>query len=587
MVTCLGCSSDVATAPAPPRPPAAVHDLLVAVSDTTSLLLTWTATGARDTIGTAARYDLRLATADSTRWEGMNPVATPRAPKAAGQPESVRVAGLSSQTRYRFQLVVIGPDSLRSPPSNRAEGTTGTPDRIPPGRASMMFHRASETSITVGWVAVGDDGDAGTASRYELRVCPVGATEWRRVDGLPAPRPAGQSEEFTVTGLDAESAYQLELKIFDEAGNHSAADPNFYLWTGGAEDGHWAEGFGPPPSGQGIDGPVRALASYGDLLVAGGDFTRAGVTEAAGLAAWDGRTWRTLGPIGATGNRASVTRLLATGDELFAAGTFTSIGGVEARNIARWDGTAWHPMGEGSTRGVGDLAVLNGVLVANGGFRVDSEVVSVARWDGDAWRRVASEAPSSLLAGVTGNLYCDGGDPGTLDSTAYVSRLDGAGWTPILVGPRVAPLPYASIGVTDLLSWHGQLCVCGNIVTGVYGFARAIIWDGQSWTGISPPIRTGGDMEWPTLYVLGEFQGDLVVGGDYLARQVGNSCCVLRWDGSAWSGFGSGLGFPLWDEGVPLGVVRAICEHQGSLFVGGEFDFAGLKPSQNLARWDP
>ena len=48
--------------------------------------------------------------------------------------------------------------------------------------------------------------------------------------------------------------------------------------------------------GGGTTGPVRALALYRGMLIAGGDFDRAGDAEARNVAAWDGENWSALAP---------------------------------------------------------------------------------------------------------------------------------------------------------------------------------------------------------------------------------------------------------------------------------------------------
>ncbi len=79
---------------------------------------------------------------------------------------------------------------------------------------------------------------------------------------------------------------------------------------------------------------------------------------------------------------------------------------------------------------------------------------------------------------------------------------------------------------------------------------------------------------------LGTYEGDLVAGGGF-AIAGGTSCSNLaRWDGGAWSPFGSGVSYS-----VPVGGVSALAEHEGSLFVGGYFNQTGDKRAVNFGRW--
>lgn len=79
---------------------------------------------------------------------------------------------------------------------------------------------------------------------------------------------------------------------------------------------------------------------------------------------------------------------------------------------------------------------------------------------------------------------------------------------------------------------------------------------------------------------------------------------ISRLDGDDWTPILIGpyvIPLPYWSPGVsdlqawqgrlygdtPEGLVLAMCEHEGSLFVGGSFEHAGLRQSQNIARWAP
>lgn len=85
---------------------------------------------------------------------------------------------------------------------------------------------ATPTSITLTWTAPGDDGNIGTASQYDIRysVLPLNESNWTtavQVDNEPVPKPAGQSESFTVTDLQPGTDYYFGIKAVDEASNWS------------------------------------------------------------------------------------------------------------------------------------------------------------------------------------------------------------------------------------------------------------------------------------------------------------------------------------------------------------------------------
>ncbi|MEZ6234985.1 MAG: GC-type dockerin domain-anchored protein [Phycisphaerales bacterium] len=73
----------------------------------------------------------------------------------------------------------------------------------------------------------------------------------------------------------------------------------------------------------------------------------------------------------------------------------------------------------------------------------------------------------------------------------------------------------------------------------------------------------------------GPMQEALVVGGIFAAAGGLPASNVAMWNGSSWSGFGSGLN----------GEVRALAVHQGQLIAGGRFTGSGATTTGPLARW--
>ncbi len=106
--------------------PASVIDLAVSATTSNTILLTWTASGDDGVAGTAARYDVRYATApiDADNFASAIPAAGTPAPSTAGAPESFEVTGLDFETTYYFALVVEDELGNRSPVSNTTSGTT-------------------------------------------------------------------------------------------------------------------------------------------------------------------------------------------------------------------------------------------------------------------------------------------------------------------------------------------------------------------------------------------------------------------------------------------------------------------------------
>jgi hypothetical protein len=140
-------------------------------------------------------------------------------------------------------------------------------------------------------------------------------------------------------------------------------------------------------SGAGVNGPVRAVTTFGGDLIVGGQFgTAGGVPGTYVIARWDGANWSALGSglNNTVMSLATFDDLSGTGTELYVGGYFSAaINGPTAVKIARWNG-AWSAVGSGMVA-TSDHAVFalspnpSGALLCAGGFcEVSPHTVGVA-----------------------------------------------------------------------------------------------------------------------------------------------------------------------------------------------------------------
>ncbi len=89
---------------------------------------------------------------------------------------------------------------------------------------------AADSTITVQWTAPGDDGNIGTAARYDLRyrttgIIGVDTLSWwnaaTTVAGLPTPSPAGSTDSMKVRSLLPATTYYFIIRAADEVPNWS------------------------------------------------------------------------------------------------------------------------------------------------------------------------------------------------------------------------------------------------------------------------------------------------------------------------------------------------------------------------------
>jgi hypothetical protein len=82
------------------------------------------------------------------------------------------------------------------------------------------------TSIDLSWTAPGDDGYAGTATAYDVRISttPIRESNWAAaspLNGEPVPGAAGILESLSVSGLLCGRSYYFRIKTTDDFGNVS------------------------------------------------------------------------------------------------------------------------------------------------------------------------------------------------------------------------------------------------------------------------------------------------------------------------------------------------------------------------------
>lgn len=251
---------------------------------------------------------------------------------------------------------------------------------------------------------------------------------------------------------------------------------------------------------------------------------------AYGVFAYNGVQWDTIG-LFAQGFPKAVLRY---NDTLLVAGGFYSPSDGMPDRIAYLDSSGWNPYGEFDGV-INRLRIINGVLYAVGSF----ELV-----DGQP---------------------CDG-----------IAKRVGGHWEP--VGDFGDVL---NAGLYDVIMYNGDLVACGNM--GVAGPSEddVFIYENGSWSALGGGLLGSVSLA----YAMAIYNNELIMCGQFYLGAGNAGHCIMRWNGSIWQPLGVGITDSS-DSYQAAPSTFALAVHEGKLFVGGGFWFAGHAPAQGVAAWD-
>lgn len=332
--------------------------------------------------------------------------------------------------------------------------------------------------------------------------------------------------------------------------------------------GTWSDEFGLP----GLDSAVRAITTFNDELVVGGDFLHADGVSLSHIARWNGVRWRTLGE----GVNARVHALTVYDGLLIAAGDFTEAGNRTANYIAAWDGVDWSPIGGGADRSIFALEVYQDDLAIGGLFTRAGQVDAnrIAIWNGTDWNDLEGGANGNVRTLLAHNNKLYAGGQYTVMGGIQANNIanwDGVTWDTLSSG--------ISGAVLALVQFEGNVIVGGDFKRAGGALASNIAsWNGSTWT----TLGQGFDRRVWTLYTM---DSTIYAGGEFSFGDSRNVWRIGRWDGATWNGFALESGRLM--SASPLAtIVYAVNSFDNRLLVGGEFFFAGDSTTNYLASWN-
>jgi hypothetical protein len=264
----------------------------------------------------------------------------------------------------------------------------------------------------------------------------------------------------------------------------------------------------------------------------------------------------------------SATLRLPNGD-VIVGGRFAIAGSIAVKNIARYRPSTgeWSSLGFGFDGQVLALARLrNGDIIAGGGFTHSgsAETPRVARWDGSGWAPLGTgfnASVNALAVMPNGDLLAGGLFTQTLLG-AYmqaVARWNGSSWTWL---GSLSPTNFLPAEVESLLVLPNGDVIAGGTFSGATQggtYDRIARWNGSAWsqlgTGIGGPAGSG-------VHTLARLaNGDVVAAGDFASAGSVSATGVAVWNGASWASMGAGVG-----GSIHTLFVRA----SGQLVAGGE-----------------
>lgn len=363
----------------------------------------------------------------------------------------------------------------------------------------------------------------------------------------------GTNNSRTVSALASDGNKLLVGGNFSLAGNVGAS--NIATNTTGT----WSAFLGT-----GLNSAARAIAVSGTDVYVGGSFGSAGSASARGIARWDGTSWHPLG----TGVQGTVNAVAIVGNKVFAGGNFTNAGGVSANRIAAWNGQSWSALGSGVGGTVTAIAVRGEDIIVGGDFQTAGGLPAnrIAKWNGSSWSAFAGAPVPNTVTGLgfIGNDLYVSSDTTTVDNPNYLLKYDGTNWTGLAVGMGGHGIRSMAISGTDIYVSGGFQAVGG--VPAV----RVAKWNGSTWSALGSGIS--GTSNGVSLAVAGN---DLIASGDFTNAGGAAASRIARWNGAEWSSLGSGL------DVQAITIVAA----GGDIFAGGNFSRAGCNSSPYFARY--
>ncbi|RYE22610.1 MAG: hypothetical protein EOP51_12715 [Sphingobacteriales bacterium] len=254
-----------------------------------------------------------------------------------------------------------------------------------------------------------------------------------------------------------------------------------------------------------------------------------------------------------------------------------------ATGVSATANAQWSPLTTGQTTGyIMDYIRYNSDIYACGSITKigGTSVNSVAKWNGTQWQPVGNTFTEWVhkLEPIGTDLFAMPYNT-TADSN-HIYKWDGSQWNKYAKGFYLTNTnlgSYHASSLYDAIEYNGKLIVCGEFDrAGSNNISGIAEWNGSDWsalgTGLTDPI-TGLNIYPHKMFL---YNSNLYVVGNFKKAGGVTVNGVAYWDGSNWHAMGDGFN----------SAVYGIEEYKGSLYACGEFTKSGSDDLYSIAKWD-
>ena len=218
--------------------------------------------------------------------------------------------------------------------------------------------------------------------------------------------------------------------------------------------------------------------------------------------------------------------------------------------------------------------------------RAASRADNIAKWNGSAWSTFGS-GPGGTVYGTevyavtvdaAGNIYIGGSFTSVGGSTATnIAKWNGSAWSALGPGLSIA----GGGGTVEVLTTDsaGNLYAGGNFTAaGGISVTNIAKWNGSAWSALGSGM--GGGNQNGVYGLITDGAGNLYAGGPFTTAGGVTVNGVAKWNGSTWLALDTGV-----SGNNPL-VEAFAFDHAGNLYAGGRFITAGSVTANNIAEWN-